>query len=182
MLVDRIKSWFCLILKFRSPSGHITFWFPHCRAKKKVVVKSIYGYQNLSGEKYKTNEKRISSIGHTSEEKNPKNHPKMPFFWNFIWMKTNNELGMLRIVDVSLESLIVRICKFCLQLQMSAQCAHTAKQTRTLWERGKMTRGLEWVMTIKHVLLTTLNVKRSPTPFCKMTPKWSHRGASLGLS
>ena len=25
--------------------------------KKKVVVKSIYGYQNLPGEKYKTNEK-----------------------------------------------------------------------------------------------------------------------------
>ena len=48
--------------------------------KNKVVVNPIYGYQNLSGEKYKCNEKRISSIGHTSEEKNTKNHPKMPFF------------------------------------------------------------------------------------------------------
>ena len=83
MLVNRIKSWFCLILKFRSPSGHITFWFSHYRAKKKVVVNPIYGCLNLSGEKYKCNEKRISSIGHTSEEKNPKNHPKMPLFWNF---------------------------------------------------------------------------------------------------
>ena len=46
----------------------------------KVVVNFIYGYQNLSGEKYKTNAKRISSIGHTSEEKNPKNHPEMPNF------------------------------------------------------------------------------------------------------
>ena len=41
--------------------------------KIKVVVNFIYGYQNLSGEKYKTNEKRFSSIGHTSYEKNPKN-------------------------------------------------------------------------------------------------------------
>ena len=58
----------------------LLFDFPIIGPKKKVVVKSIYGYQNLSGEKYKCNEKRISSIGHTSEEKNPKNHPKMPFF------------------------------------------------------------------------------------------------------
>ena len=55
---------------------------PIIGSKKKVVVNPIYGYQNLSGEKYKSNGKRISSIGHTSEEKNPKNHPKMPFFWN----------------------------------------------------------------------------------------------------
>ena len=48
--------------------------------KKKVVVNFIYGYQNLSGEKCKSNGKRISSIRHTSEEKNPKNHPKMPYF------------------------------------------------------------------------------------------------------
>ena len=53
---------------------------PIIGSKIKVVVKSIYGYQNLSGEKYKSNEKRISSIGHTSEEKNPKNHPEMPNF------------------------------------------------------------------------------------------------------
>ena len=46
--------------------------------KKKVVVNFIYGYQNLSGEKYKSNGKRISSIRHTSEEKNPKKHPKIP--------------------------------------------------------------------------------------------------------
>ena len=58
----------------------LLFGFHHYRAKKKVVVKSIYGYQNLSGEKCKTNGKRISSIRHTSEEKNPKNHPKMPNF------------------------------------------------------------------------------------------------------
>ena len=48
--------------------------------KNKVVVNPIYGYQNLSGEKYKSNGKRISSIRHTSEEKNPKNHPKTPYF------------------------------------------------------------------------------------------------------
>ena len=58
----------------------LLFGFPHYRAKKKVVVNFIYGYQNLSGEKYKSNGKRISSIRHTSEEKNPKNHPKMPLF------------------------------------------------------------------------------------------------------
>ena len=45
--------------------------------KNKVVGNPIYGYQNLSGEKYKRNGKRISSIRHTSEEKNPKNHPQM---------------------------------------------------------------------------------------------------------
>ena len=56
----------------------LLFGFHHYRAKKKVVVKFIYGYQNLSGEKCKTNGKRISSIRHTSEEKNPKNHLKMP--------------------------------------------------------------------------------------------------------
>ena len=48
--------------------------------KNKVVVNPIYGYQNLSGENYKRNGKRISSIRHTSEEKNPKNHPKTPYF------------------------------------------------------------------------------------------------------
>ena len=47
---------------------------------KKVVVNFIYGYQTLSGEKCKSNGKRISSIRHTSEEKNPKNHPKIPYF------------------------------------------------------------------------------------------------------
>ena len=46
--------------------------------KNKVVVNPIYGYQNLSGEKYKRNGKRISSIRHTSEEKNAKNHQKIP--------------------------------------------------------------------------------------------------------
>ena len=55
-------------------------------SKIKIDVNFIYGYQNLSGEKYKTNEERISSIGLTSLEKNPKNHPKMQFsrkvtFW-----------------------------------------------------------------------------------------------------
>ena len=33
------------------------FGFPYYRVKKKVVVNFIYGYQNLSGEKYKTNGK-----------------------------------------------------------------------------------------------------------------------------
>ena len=51
----------------------LLFDFPIIGPKKKVVVNPIYGYQNLSGEKYKCNEKRISSMGHTSEEKNPKN-------------------------------------------------------------------------------------------------------------
>ena len=64
---------------------------PIMGSKIKVVVNFIYGYQNLSGEKYKTNEKRISSIGHTSYEKNPKNHPKTLFFrkvtfWVVFWM------------------------------------------------------------------------------------------------
>ena len=53
---------------------------PIIGSKIKVVVNFIYGYQNLSGEKYKTNEKRFSSIGHTSHEKNPKNYPKTQFF------------------------------------------------------------------------------------------------------
>ena len=51
---------------------------PIIGSKKKVVVNPIYGHQNLSGEKYKRHGKRISSIRHTSEEKNPKNHPKIP--------------------------------------------------------------------------------------------------------
>ena len=58
----------------------LLFGFHHYRAKKKVVVKSIYGYQNLSGEKFKANGKRISSIRHISKEKNPKKHPKIPNF------------------------------------------------------------------------------------------------------
>ena len=58
----------------------LLFDFPIIGPKKKVVVNPIYGCLNLSGEKYKCNEKRISSIGHTSEEKNPKNHPEMPNF------------------------------------------------------------------------------------------------------
>ena len=65
---------------------------PIIGSKMKVVVNFIYGYQNLSGEKYKTNEKRISLIEHASYEKNPKNYPKTQFFrkvtflvgfWNF---------------------------------------------------------------------------------------------------
>ena len=38
MLVNRNKSWFWLILKFRSPSGHITFDPPHW----KVIFKSVH--------------------------------------------------------------------------------------------------------------------------------------------
>ena len=56
------------------------FYFPIIGPKIKFVVNFIYEYQNLSGEKYKSNRKRISSIRHTSEEKNPKNHPKTPYF------------------------------------------------------------------------------------------------------
>ena len=41
-------------------------------SKMNVVVNFIYGYQTLSGEKCKSNGKIISSIRHTSEEKNPK--------------------------------------------------------------------------------------------------------------
>ena len=36
---------------------------PIIGSKIKVVVNFIYGYQNLSGEKYKTNEKRIFEFG-----------------------------------------------------------------------------------------------------------------------
>ena len=56
------------------------FDFPIIGPKKKVVVNFIYGYQTLSGEKCKSNGKRIRSIRHTSEEENPKNHPKIPYF------------------------------------------------------------------------------------------------------
>ena len=59
--------------------------FPIIGPKKKVVVNFIYGYQTLSGEKCKSNGKRISSIRHTSEEKNPKNHPKIPLSWNMVF-------------------------------------------------------------------------------------------------
>ena len=59
-------------------------WFENLKipiigSKIKVVVNFIYGYQNLSGEKCKANEERISSIGLTSLEKNPKNCPKCHF-------------------------------------------------------------------------------------------------------
>ena len=65
---------------------------PIVGSKMKVVVNFIYGYQNLSGGKCKTNEERISSIGLTSLEKNPKNHRNSHFseknvfsggFWDF---------------------------------------------------------------------------------------------------
>ena len=56
--------------------------------KIKVVVNFIYGYQNRSGEKYKSNGKRISSIRHTSKEKNPKNHPKIPNFRKVFQIKS----------------------------------------------------------------------------------------------
>ena len=73
-------------------------WFENLKtpiigSKIKVVVNFIYGYQNLSGEKCKTNEERISSIGLTSLEKNPKKHLKCHFseklyfravFWIFL--------------------------------------------------------------------------------------------------
>ena len=52
----------------------------------KVVVNFIYGYQKLSGEKYKTNEKRISSIGHTSYEKNPQIPENTVFFRNVTFL------------------------------------------------------------------------------------------------
>jgi len=56
------------------------FGFTIIGPKKKVVINFIYGYQNISGEKCKTNGKGISSIRHTSEEKNPKNNSKVPYF------------------------------------------------------------------------------------------------------
>ena len=59
---------------------HYFFDFPIIRPKIKVVINFIYGYQNLSGEKCKANEERISSIGLASLEKNPKNCPKTLFF------------------------------------------------------------------------------------------------------
>ena len=63
----------------------LLFDFPIIGPKKKVVVNPIYGCLSLSGEKYKCNEKRISPIGHTSEEKNPKNHPKTPYFRKMVF-------------------------------------------------------------------------------------------------
>ena len=59
-------------------NGSENLKIPIIGSKMKVVVNFIY--QNLSGEKYKTNEERINSIGLTSLEKNPKNHPKTLFF------------------------------------------------------------------------------------------------------
>ena len=58
---------------------------PIIRSKMKVVVNFIYGYQNLSGEKYKTDEKRISSIEPTSFEKNPvfQKSGILGGFWDF---------------------------------------------------------------------------------------------------
>ena len=64
----------------------------------------IYGYQNLSGEKCKTNRKRISSIRHTSEEKNPKNHPKIPYFRKVVffgWIKKTQKTN--KVVEHGLE-------------------------------------------------------------------------------
>ena len=61
-------------------NGSENLKIPIIGSKMKVVINFIYGYQNLSGEKYKTNEERINSIGLTSLEKNPKNHPKTLFF------------------------------------------------------------------------------------------------------
>ena len=57
-------------------NGSENLKIPIIGSKMKVVVNFIYGYQNLSGEKCKTNEERIRSIGLTSLEKNPKNYPK----------------------------------------------------------------------------------------------------------
>ena len=74
-------------------NGSENLKIPIIGSKMKVVVNFIYGYQNLSGEKYKTNEERINSIGLTSLEKNPKNYPKCHFsekqcfrvvFWIFL--------------------------------------------------------------------------------------------------
>ena len=72
-----LKHYIVFVKKDPQPAK-LLFGFPHYRAKKKVVVNLIYGYQTLSGEKCKSNGKKISSIRHTSEEKNPKKHPKIP--------------------------------------------------------------------------------------------------------
>ena len=65
---------------FMGGNGFENLKIPIIGSKIKVVVNFIYGYQNLSGEKCKANEERISSIGLTSLEKNPKNHPKIPLY------------------------------------------------------------------------------------------------------
>ena len=59
------------------------FWFPHYRAKNKSCRK-LYIWVSKPREKYKSNGKRIRSIRHTSEEKNPKNHPKIPYFMKMV--------------------------------------------------------------------------------------------------
>ena len=77
---------YIVFVKIKPPTGQITFWISPLKAQKKVVVNFIYGNQNLSGEKYKSNGKRISSIRHTSEEKNPKNHPKIAHFRKVVFL------------------------------------------------------------------------------------------------
>ena len=53
---------------------------PIIGSKMKVVVDLSSDLSKQARERQKANGKRISSIGHTSYEENPKNHPKMPFF------------------------------------------------------------------------------------------------------
>ena len=84
--------------------------FPITGPKKKVVVNFIYGYQNLAGEKYKSNGKRIRSIRHTSEEKNPKNHRKyhFPEIWHFrmvFWIFLFTGMSVFRV------AMVVRVFK-----------------------------------------------------------------------
>ena len=71
----------------KNPNRPILFLvFPHCRPEKKVGINLSYGYSKPIRKKYKTNEKRISSIRHTSEEKNPKNHLKIAYFRKVVFL------------------------------------------------------------------------------------------------
>ena len=67
------KSFGRVHLEMFCPKGHILFCenlvpFRPNYFFDSPFVNFIYGYQNLSGEKYKINGKRFSSIRHTSEE------------------------------------------------------------------------------------------------------------------
>ena len=62
---------------------------PIIGSKMKVVVDLSSDLSKQARERQKANGKRISSIGHTSYEKNPKNHLKVTFWMVFgIFLQT----------------------------------------------------------------------------------------------
>ena len=58
---------------------------PIIGSKMKVVVNFIYGYQNLSGEKYKTNEKKLAQSDIPVMRKIPKTIRNVTFLKNSVF-------------------------------------------------------------------------------------------------